>query len=227
MKYKRFEELPVWQAAIELAVQVYALTGKPAFLRQRSLRDQLERAAVSVSNNIAEGFERGTNNELLSFLYIARGSAGEVRSMLCLLEKLPGFLNLESEIRNLNSRVESVSKQLGAWIQSIQNSDQKGQRFVTDVTRKAEVAAEGRRQFLDELERLLVRKSHPAIAAPRPYLGPKGIRVSASKRTDGPVQLSGCTRTSDWNLKMSLLLPPELFPPKLSRFGASGLVPIE
>ena len=61
MRYERFEQLPVWLASIELAVEIYAMTGKPAFRRQRSLRDQMERAAVSVSNNIAEGFERGTN----------------------------------------------------------------------------------------------------------------------------------------------------------------------
>ncbi len=114
MVYKRFEELPVWQAAIELAVQVYALTEKPCFRRQRSLRDQIERATVSISNNIAEGFERGTNQELLTFLYIARGSAGEVRSMLCLLQKIPAFVGLESGILNLKSQVEGVSKQLGA-----------------------------------------------------------------------------------------------------------------
>src|SRR5947207_13492002 len=88
MIYKRFEDLPVWNVAIDLAVQVYALTSLPQFSSQRSLRDQFERAAVSVSNNIAEGFERGTNNELLAFLYIACGSAGEVRSMLCLIERL-------------------------------------------------------------------------------------------------------------------------------------------
>jgi len=61
VRYERFEQLPVWLASIELAVEIYAMTGKPAFRRQRSLRDQMERAAVSVSNNIAEGFERGTN----------------------------------------------------------------------------------------------------------------------------------------------------------------------
>lgn len=86
MRYERFEQLPVWQASIDLAVQTYVMTTKAAFSRQRSLRDQIERAAVSISNNIAEGFERGTNQELLTFLYIARGSAGEVRSMLCLLD---------------------------------------------------------------------------------------------------------------------------------------------
>ena len=56
MTYKRFEDLPVWQAAIQMGVDVYAFTGKPAFKGCYSLRDQIERAAVSVSNNIAEGF---------------------------------------------------------------------------------------------------------------------------------------------------------------------------
>lgn len=56
MKYERFEQLPVWQAGIKLAGAVYALTEKPAFQKRYSLRDQIERAAVSVSNNIAEEF---------------------------------------------------------------------------------------------------------------------------------------------------------------------------
>ena len=100
MRYNRFEDLPVWNSAIELAVQVYDLTEKLQFKRRHSLRNQLERAAVSVSNNIAEGFERGTNNELLSFLYIARGSAGEVRSMLCLMERLPALRDLRPPINH-------------------------------------------------------------------------------------------------------------------------------
>ncbi len=98
MKYLRFEELPVWKDAIELAVRVYDFTGQPGFKGHYSLKDQIERASVSVSNNIAEGFERGTTQELLTFLYIARGSCGEVRSMLCLIECLPGFKNLKFEI---------------------------------------------------------------------------------------------------------------------------------
>ena len=104
MKYKQFEDLPVWQAAIEPGREVYTLTDDPAFKSRHSLRDQIERAAVTVSNNIAEGFERGTNQELLTFLYIARGSVGEVRSMLCLLEGMPSFRNLESAIRNLRAK---------------------------------------------------------------------------------------------------------------------------
>ncbi len=98
MKYERFEQLPVWRASMDLAVQTYVMTAKPVFSGKASLRDQIERAAVSVSNNIAEGFERGTTQELLTFIYIARGSAGEVRSMLCLLERIPSFADLKSEI---------------------------------------------------------------------------------------------------------------------------------
>src|SRR5580658_6307013 len=98
MTYQRFEDLPVWKEAIRLAEKVYSLTENAAFQKQYGLRDQLERAAVSVSNNVAEGFERGTTQELLTFLYIARGPAGEVRSMLCLLERLPVFADRKSEI---------------------------------------------------------------------------------------------------------------------------------
>ena len=152
MKYKRFEELPVWQASIDLALATYAMTAQPVFRRQHSLRDQLERAALSVSNNIAEGFERGTNQELITFLYIARGSAGETRSMLCLLERMPAFSGSESEILNLKSSVESISKQLGAWIRSLRDSELKGQRYVTEKTRRADKARQEREEFLKKLE---------------------------------------------------------------------------
>jgi four helix bundle protein len=154
MKYKRFEELPVWQDAISLAVAVYALTGRGDFKGQSSLRDQIERASVSVSNNVAEGFERGTTNELLAFLYIARGSAGEVRSMLHLLERLPAFFDLKSEIVNLKSSCERVSRQLGAWAESSKNSDIKGQRYLNDKTRKVSRATAEREEFLEELRRI-------------------------------------------------------------------------
>ena len=97
MKYERFEQLPVWQAAMTLAEKVYLLSNHRAFARVRELKDQIRRASLSVFNNIAEGFERGTTAELLSFLYIARGSAGEVRSMLLFCQRL-GVL--ESEISN-------------------------------------------------------------------------------------------------------------------------------
>jgi four helix bundle protein len=136
MKYERFEDLPVWKNAIELAVRIFEIIEDEAFKGKAGLRDQIERAAVSVSNNIAEGFERGTTQELITFLYIARGSAGEVRSMLHLLERLPRFSHLKSRISNLRSLAESISRQLRAWADSLQNSDIKGQRYLNEKTRK-------------------------------------------------------------------------------------------
>jgi four helix bundle protein len=152
VKYERFEQLPVWQAGIGLAKDVYALTAKSVFRRQRSLRDQLERAAVSVSNNIAEGFERGTTQELLTFLYIARGSAGEVRSMLCLLERLAEFHDLKSGISNLKSQAEGVSRQLRGWTDSLQNSPITGQRHLTEKPRRASQARAERDESLKRLQ---------------------------------------------------------------------------
>lgn len=158
MKYSRFEELPVWQDAIELAVRVFALTAKPCFRNHSGTRNQLENAVVSISNNIAEGFERGTTQETLTFLYIARGSSGEVRSMLCLLERAPGFEDLRSEIPDLRSRALSISKQLRAWAESMQNSDIRGQRYLTDKSRRITREAQERDEFLEELRR--VREGH-------------------------------------------------------------------
>jgi four helix bundle protein len=159
--YERFEDLPVWKKAIELGRAAYRLTGRPAFKGQFSLRDQLERAAVSVSNNIAEGFERGTTPELLTFLYYARGSAGEVRSMGCLIEGIDGFADLRSEISNLKSLAESCSRQLRGWADALQNSPITGQRHLNDgVRRKAEEKkrVEGaRKRIMDALP-----PGHPA-----------------------------------------------------------------
>ncbi|HEV7746779.1 MAG TPA: four helix bundle protein [Pyrinomonadaceae bacterium] len=152
MKYKRFEDLPVWNTAIDLAVAIYALTAKPECVPHPAVKDQIERAAVSVSNNIAEGFERGTNNELLTFLYISRGSAGEVRSMLTLLERLPWAKSLVEETKPARLKSESCSRQLKAWIQSLQDSDLKGERYVNEKTRRATEMAHQRDEFLAELD---------------------------------------------------------------------------
>jgi four helix bundle protein len=135
MTYQRFEDLPVWQEAarlFELADDI--LESAPPHMRP-SFRDQLERAVLSVSNNIAEGFERGTTNELLAFIYIARGSAGEVRSMLTLLLRRKWAAHLKSEISNLKSVAESCSRQLRGWADSLQNSEIKGQRHLNERTR--------------------------------------------------------------------------------------------
>jgi four helix bundle protein len=136
MKYERFEDLLVWKAAIELAVGVYRLTKDRFFDQPGDLCDQLRRASLSVSNNIAEGFERGTTAELLAFLYIARGSAGETRSMLRFLERCPEAGHLKSQISDLKALAESCSRQIRAWADDLQNSDIKGQRHLNDQSRR-------------------------------------------------------------------------------------------
>jgi four helix bundle protein len=122
------------------------------------LRDQLRRAALSVSNNVAEGFERGTTAELLMFLYIARGSAGEVRSMLRFCERLvrPEISNLKSEISDLNSEFAALTRcrvllsTIRGWADSLQNSDIQGQRHLNKNRAERSSAAEAFRQLIDQ-----------------------------------------------------------------------------
>ena len=140
MTYQRFEDLPVWQKAAELYELTEDLLDHESFRATRGFRDQLDRAALSVSNNIAEGFERGTTAEVLQFLYIARGSAGEVRSMLTLklrrAAKAGWTEDLKSQISDLQSIAESCSRQLRGWADSLQDSDIKGQRHLNARTRR-------------------------------------------------------------------------------------------
>ena len=136
MKYERFEELPVGKAAADLAVQIFAWSSHAWFRGKGDLANQIQRAALSISNNIAEGFERGSTNELLQFIYIARGSAGEVRSMLCVVELMDAPDDLKSQISNLKSLSEGISRQLRGWANSLQNSDIQGQRHLNDQSKR-------------------------------------------------------------------------------------------
>lgn len=79
MKAKYFEDLEIWKIARELTNKIYNITKKDMFSKDYGLVDQIRRASVLVMSNIAEGFERGTNTEFIQFLYIAKGSCGEVR----------------------------------------------------------------------------------------------------------------------------------------------------
>jgi four helix bundle protein len=166
MKYERFEDLPVWKAAVGLAARMFDWTKHDVFRGKGDLANQLQRAALSVSNNVAEGFERGSTKELIQFIYIARGSAGEVRSMLCVVEKLlelstPSEISnfksqisdFKSEISDLKSQAESISRQLRGWANSLQNSDIEGQRSASKARRlsnrtasKTRIAAAGGRR---------------------------------------------------------------------------------
>ncbi len=151
MYYKRFEELPVWIAAIDLAARVLWLTESASLARVRGLKGQLDRAVVSISNNIAEGFDRGTNKDLIRFIHIARGSTAEVRSMLALLNIMKIDLAQASEILELSARTEEISKQLGAWAESLKRSPHKGVVHQTDEVRRRRIEQDRRSQFLDQI----------------------------------------------------------------------------
>jgi four helix bundle protein len=170
--YQRFEDLPVWREAMVLAERCEDLLDAVKDRVTWSKRDQLDRASLSVSNNIAEGFERGTTNELLAFLYIARGSAGEVRSMLCYFERRPALRDFNPEISTLKLIAESCSRQLGAWAQSLQNSDIAGPRHLNDQTRANYQKRQAREQGAAHFQKLLTQylpPDHPA--RPRPSSG--------------------------------------------------------
>ena len=80
--FAKFEDIEAWKAARRLTVTIYRLSGTGAFARDYGLVDQIRRATISISSNIAEGFERKTAKSFVQFLFIAKGSAGEVRSQL-------------------------------------------------------------------------------------------------------------------------------------------------
>lgn len=87
-KVERFEDLQVWQMAHDLSVAIYGFTKDDEFLKDWGLRDQIQRASVSVMSNIAEGFERYSRQEFKQFLSVARGSCAEVRSQIQLAKSL-------------------------------------------------------------------------------------------------------------------------------------------
>jgi len=119
-KIESFEDLRVWQKGIELVKNIYLITKEGDLSRDFGLRDQLRRASVSVPTNIAEGFERYSRKEYLNFLNIAKGSAGEVRSLLRVALEV-GYLD-QSSYTQLYHQAMELSRMLSNQIQSINQS---------------------------------------------------------------------------------------------------------
>ena len=111
---ERFEDIKAWQAARALVSAVYRVSGRGKFEKDFGLRDQIQRASVSVMANIAEGFERGSDKEFHRCLYIAKGSAGEVRSHLFVALDL-GYVTSD-EFDNLRAKAEDVAKTISGFI---------------------------------------------------------------------------------------------------------------
>ena len=118
---KQFEELTAWQKARTLSKEIYR---EFKYLRDYSFKDQIQRAAVSIMSNIAEGFERGTKQEFLNYLYIAKGSAGEVRAQLYVALDT-GYLNSET-FKRLNFLCRDCSILIAGLIRSLKVSKFKG-----------------------------------------------------------------------------------------------------
>jgi four helix bundle protein len=115
-----FEDLWVWQQGIALVKRIYLVTNSGSMSKDYGFRDQLRRAAVSIPTNIAEGFERSSRKEYLLFLNIAKGSAGEVRSLLRVALEI-GYLP-ETDYKELNSSVVKLSRYLSNQVTSIKNA---------------------------------------------------------------------------------------------------------
>ena len=106
-KIEKFEDIEVWKDGMNLTVELYKLLSG---CRDFGFRDQLQRAAVSIPSNIAEGYERNTNKEYIQFLYIAKGSCGELRTQLYLAEKL-GYITSENANQLIN-KTRKISSML-------------------------------------------------------------------------------------------------------------------
>lgn len=115
---ERFEDLQTWQKARALTAAIYGATRHGAFAKDFGLTNQIQRAAVSVMSNIAEGFERGGLPEFHHFLSIAKASCGEVRSQLYIALDV-GYLDAD-QFRSLSMQAEEVSKMLAGLRDSVE-----------------------------------------------------------------------------------------------------------
>ncbi len=116
-KYTSFEDLEVYKATIVFTGKVYKLLKEQPLKIDFAMVDQLRRATISISNNIAERFERETDKELIRYLYFSKGSAGEVRSLFNVMLEI-GYFEKE-ELKEYKNEVLNISKQLANYIKFV------------------------------------------------------------------------------------------------------------
>jgi four helix bundle protein len=122
-KIEQFEDLFIWQKAIEFVKEIYILTEKAGLKTDFGLKNQMRDAAVSIPTNIAEGFERRSRKEYLNFLNIAKGSAGEVRSLLFVSFKV-NYID-EQEHQTFHEKVKFLSGSIANHMKAISNAEEK------------------------------------------------------------------------------------------------------
>lgn len=124
---KKFEDIVGWQKARTMTQEIYACTKRPPFSRDYGLKDQIQRATVSVMSNIAEGFERGGDKEFLQFLSTAKGSCGEVRSQLYVaLDQ--GYIT-PVNFAQLCDRSIEVGRVIGGFMMYLGGSNLRGPKY--------------------------------------------------------------------------------------------------
>jgi len=125
--FKKFEDMVVWKKSMILTRLIYQTTNQPSFLKDYNLVSQIRKSAVSIASNIAEGFERDGNKEFINFLYIAKGSCGELRCQLY-IAKDQHYLQADSFQEMYNLATE-ISVSLNKLIKYLQESDYKGNKY--------------------------------------------------------------------------------------------------
>jgi four helix bundle protein len=126
-KIERFEDIDAWKKARELTKVIYEITTQGKIASDFSLRDQLRRASVSIMANIAEGFEREGNKEFRQFLATAKGSVGEVKSLLYVA--LDANLISAEQFNRILSLADEASRLLAGFLRYLKASDKKGSKF--------------------------------------------------------------------------------------------------
>ena len=124
---KSFEELEVWKRARVFAQKIYDLTCEGTFAKDYSLKDQINRSAGSIMDNIAEGFDRGGNREFVNFLSYSKGSVGETRSQL--YRAFDRMHINETTFNELKQESLELGKMIGGFMTYLQHSDLKGSKF--------------------------------------------------------------------------------------------------
>ncbi|GAB63510.1 MAG: four helix bundle protein [Candidatus Jettenia sp.] len=122
-----FEDLEIWKAARVLTNKIYGITKEGAFVKDRSLRDQIRRASVSIMSNIAEGYERGGNQELIQFLSIAKGSCGEVRCQLYIAGD-QRYIPLK-DLNPILEQCKRISIMINNFMEHLKDSRYKGSKY--------------------------------------------------------------------------------------------------
>ena len=129
MKVTRFEELEIWKEARELYKLVFQITSEKPFCNDFRFRDQIRASSGSVSDNIAEGFDRGGNKEFIQFLSISKGSCGEVRNQS--YRAFDSSYITKEELDELLNRTDSISRKITNLVKYLNSSNLKGPKYDT------------------------------------------------------------------------------------------------